>query len=224
MSWVATWSDLVTFGGLPASAYAPDARQIVNAYVATPGILELPSNGFNLGVPVRFSVMPGATLYAGVNPLVWYTTAPTSDPDFFSLLDSNGNPLALTDTGSGSIFCVENIQPKIAQNLVARTSWVVARAKAYAGPWSAPPGWAPKLVAQLVAYDLALSLRLPERFPLEALERQYNEAQTFIAENLDAAGAPYSDGTGPVDATAGAPDNAPRAMGRAPAFCPRRSL
>ena len=204
--WQATRLDLVTLGGLPASAYASDARQIANAYVAPASVFELPSNGFNAGAPIRFSVMPGSVLYAGIGPLAWYTTVATTDPDFFSIVDGNGNPVALTDTGTGSIFCVENIWPKIDQRLAARTSWVIASATAYQGPWTTPPGWAPQLVAALVAADVAPWLRLPERYPLELLEKRYDEAQTFLATKLFG-GAPYSDGVGPVDATPLVADN-----------------
>lgn len=75
-----------------------------------------------------------------------------------------------------------------------------ACAKAYEPPWTVPPGWAAQLVATLVAYDVALWLRLPERYPIEALRVAYDEAQGFIRTRLDVGGEPYGDGAGPIDA------------------------
>lgn len=198
--WTATRNDLITFGGLPAGAYAPDARQIAAVYVPQ-STLEMSSHGFGGGgVPVRFAARAGSTLYAGIDPLTWYTVASTTDPDFFTLLDGSGNPIVLTDGGTGTIFCVENIWAKIDKRLAARTSWLMAHAKAYDPPWEVPPTWAPQIVAFLVAYDVALQLRLPERYPIDKIEKQYDAAELFIAKRLDEAGEPFGDGVGPVDA------------------------
>lgn len=195
MSWVATRQDLLTLGGLPADAYRRDALQITNVYQAQ-STFELPGHGFQGGEPVRLTGRPGSTLPTGIQPLTWYTATVTTDPDFFQLVG-----VTLTDSGSGTIYAIENVWPKIDARLAARTSWVVACAKAYRAPWTTPPGWAPQLVATLVAFDLALALRIPKaRYDVDGVAKAYDEAQKFIATKLDE-GAPYTDGVGPIDAT-----------------------
>jgi hypothetical protein len=194
--WIATRQDLIALGGLPASAYQPDERE-VSAFWPSQNLIELRGHGLS-GSSVRFTATPGATLPTAlqVPPPGWQVVVATTDPDFFSLVG-----VTLTDTGSGSIACLEDYWPKIDAKLLAWTSWLVAHAKAYAGPWTTPPDWAPGLVARLVAFDVATALRLPTaRYPIDDVRKRAEADMEFCKTKLDE-GAPYGDGKGPIDAS-----------------------
>jgi hypothetical protein len=175
-AWVLTRDDLITYGGLPSSALVADAREIVTVYVAQ-STFEIPGHGCS-GAQVRLTARPGSTLPTGINPLTWYTAATTTDPDFLSLVG-----VTLSDAGSGTLFLIEDVTPKIAKILGAVTSYLVASAKAYAGPWTAglEPQWAHRVGAHIAAPDVADLLRLPKaRFDIDAARERAKAAETFV--------------------------------------------
>lgn len=205
--WTATRQDLIKLGGLPADAYQPDARE-VEAFRYAQNLIELRGHGLS-GASVRFLAKGGATLPTALvlPPPGWVTVAATDDPDFFSITG-----VTLTDAGSGKVVVLEDFWPKIDAKLLRWTSWVVAHAKAYAGPWTTPPDWAPGVVAALVAFDAAMALRLPSaRYPIDDLRKANDAAMAFCDGKLDE-GVPYPDGKGPVDATPSVAENAARAI------------
>lgn len=202
-SWVASYKDLITHG-LPAAALVPDAREIGGVVGST---VEICGHGFDL-TPVRFSARAGGTLDTALSPIIWYTAVSGGDPDFFSLL-SGSAPIALAGDGTGTIMVLEDVRPKLAAMLLARTSYVVAHAKAYAGPWTTPPDWAPMIVAQLTAYDVASQFRIaPSRYDVDLVKTRYLAAEALCVR-LDA-GEPLGDGVGPVDADPAVANMGPR--------------
>lgn len=204
MAWVLTRNDVATYGGLPASALVPDARQIGNIISST---VELCGHGFD-PAPVRFSAGAGATLDTALDPLTWYTAVSDGDPDFFTLLDGS-TPVTLAGDSVGAIFVLEDVTPKIAAICSAVTSYLVAHAKAYSGPWTTPPGWAPRAGAHLAAPDIAAMLRISAaRYDVEATMKRF-EAAEALCVRLNK-GEPLSDGVGPVDADPLVANMAPR--------------
>ncbi len=199
MGWVATRQDLERY--FPASACVPDSRQLAGIYLSG-STFELVGHGFYGGEPVRLAARAGGTLPAAIDPLTWYTVAPTPSRDFFQLVG-----VTLADIGSGAIFALEDFGPKIDRILIEVTSYVVARAKAYRAPWTTPPDWAPRLVAHLAAPEVAAVLRLAaDRYDVEGVKARAVVAEAFCAELNQ--GMPMPDGVGPVDATPDVADNA----------------
>jgi len=200
VAWVATVEDFVKLGGLPRSALRADALPIESVDPSN-NRLELPGHFYTGGERVRLATINGS-LPGGLSA-AWQTVAPPEDPDFFSLVG-----VTLTDAGEGAISVIEDVTPGIVAILAAWTSFVVAKAKAYAGPWTTPPAWAPLTVCQLAAPDVASLLRLPPaRYPIEQVAKAREAQWKFVTEELGK-GEPMSDGVGPVDATRTA-DNAP---------------
>ncbi len=201
MSWVATRQDLERY--FPASACVPDSRQIAGIYLSG-STFELVGHGFYGGEPVRLAARAGGTLPAAIDPLVWYTVAPAPSRDFFALVG-----VTLADIGAGIIFALEDFGPKIDRILLECTSYLVARAKAYAGPWTTPPDWAPRTVAHLAAPEVAAVLRLsPDRYDVEGVKARAAIAEAFCQELNQ--GQPMGDGVGPVDATPAVAEMGPR--------------
>jgi hypothetical protein len=195
VGWIATRQDLIARGGLPAAAYQPDSR-LVDAFHFDTQLVELRGHGLS-GASVRFTARAGATLPSGLPTTSpgWIQVAQTTDPDFFSLVN-----VTLTDDGSGAIVVLEDFWPKIDAMLLDWTSYVVAHAKAYLGPWTTPPDWAPGLVARLVAHVAASALRLPEaRYPIDDLRKAHEVALEFC--DVLNKGEPFPDGVGPIDTT-----------------------
>ncbi len=198
MSWSATLEDLFTFG-LPGATAAPETRQILSVDAATDEF-ELPGHALFGGEGVRIRPATTGTLPTGLSSRTRYTVATPDDSDFFSLLLA-GSPVSLSDTGSGVLTLLVDITPKLTRIVQARSSYLVARAKAYAGPWDTPPGWAPQTAAILAAYDVAAVLRVSSpQYSLEDLRTRAEKVEAWIAGSLDK-GVPMSDGVGPIDAT-----------------------
>lgn len=204
MVWIPSAQEFATHCGLPAAALAPDAREIDRIHVAA-NLFELRSHGLS-GASVRFSVRDGSRLAIGLSATSWATVAETNDPDFFAV-----SGFTLSDEGRGSLWVVENVTPKIVAILRAWSSYVQARAIAYAPPWDVAPDWAPMIVSQLAAPVVASALRISTaRYPVEEVRERAKVAQEFVDKEL-ARGVPMRDGVGPIDATASIPDNAPKA-------------
>lgn len=200
MTWTATRADLKAHG-LDSSAWSPDARAVDAVHIAA-NSFELRSHGYSGGERVRHVVLPGGALPAGIVATMWRTVAATTDPDFYSLTGS-----ALTTAGTGEILVMEDPYPKIDAILLARTSYVIASAIAYAGPWVTPPDWAPAIVAHLAAQDIVRVLRIPSaRYPADDVRKAYEAAEKFC--EMLRGGAPMADGKGPVDATSTSDDTA----------------
>lgn len=208
--WVATHSDLFRY--FPSAACTPDAKPIEAVYVAS-SLFCSPGHGFDGGEPVRFAARPGLAIPSVLSSTVWYTVAPLrsfDEQDFFTVLDPATNlPIVLTDPGSGPFSVKENFLPKIDRIMAERTSYLEANAIAYRGPWVTPPGWAPMIVAQLAAPDVAQTLRIATaRYDVAAINARALEAEKFV--DMLRNGAPMTDGIGPIDATPLVADDAAR--------------
>lgn len=196
--WVATHSDLM-LSGLSPSACAPDARALQGVDLGT-GTFELDAHGFDGGEPVRFVALLGNTIYTGINPLAYYSVAPTlGNPDFFTL-----SPLLIpSDAGLGIVSLVENVLPKIDRIMGQFTSLLVGSAKAYKGPWlqGSQPAWAPMMVAKLAAPTICNLLRVPSsRYDIKLIADGFAwaEARRTRLEN----GEQLDDGIGTFNGTA----------------------
>jgi len=196
--WRATLADLFTFG-LPGATATPEPRSIASVDPST-GRFELPGHALFGGERARVRAEgDGAYVPTGIDPRRFYDVAEPDDADFFALT-LNGSPVSFSDCGAGVLVLLVDLRPKMLRVLAARTSYVVAHFKAYQGPWTTPPDWAPLVVAQLAAYDIAGTMRVSSpQYSLDQLEKRAMKAEAFCARGD--AGVPYEDGTGPVDAT-----------------------
>jgi hypothetical protein len=196
MTWGLTLSDFFAHG-LPPAACVPESRTI-QSIDFTSGLFELPQHGFFGGESVRLRAASSSSILpTGSSRLVYYTVATPPGPDFFSLVG-----LTITDNGSGVVAVMENPNPWILAILGAVSSYIVASHKSTLGPWTTPPGWAPRIGGHLAAPDVAARLRVSspkdDKY-FELLRARADLAEAFLAK-LDR-GEPYSDGVGPVDAT-----------------------
>lgn len=223
INWVATHRDLYRYGGLPASAWDPDPRAVTRIYLPQ-NVIEMPGHGFVGGELVRFVApedSPLRALPSGVSPTTWYTVAnPTTfdDPEFFSLLKPDGSPLTFDDAGMGPIYMKENAVSRMDIEMAEGTSYVIANSKAYQGPWTTPPLWAPGLVARLRAPILCDIFRVStDRYDVASVRARGIEAETFVNDHLRE-GEPMDDGSPAFDATS-TPDNAAFAGRDRPPTC-----
>lgn len=203
-TWQATHADLFRY--FPASACVPDARQIAGV-LGSPFVFDLPSHGFSASSLVSFGARTGSTLDSALSPTATYTVAPISGR-FFGLVG-----VTLNGDGVGLPFVFEDVIAKIDGIMADVTSYIVANAKAYAGPWEAAnvPTWAPRLAAHLGAPDVADALRIAEdRYPVARTIKRAEIAEAFIVHLRS--GEPMTDNiTKNFDATT-EPDNAAFAM------------
>ncbi len=125
---------------------------------------------------------------------------PSASSRLFTITHLDGSAVTLTDAGTGIIQVLVDAGPMIDAIMAAETSFVVARAHAYKGPWEVPPGWAPMLVGDLGAYRVAKLLRVSSpQYSMEALAEFRTQALTTLG--YLAKGEPMSDGVGPIDAS-----------------------
>lgn len=201
MSWVATFSDFKAFG-LPAECWSPPSRQIQSVTVSG-SLFELQSHGFSGGESVRIAARgTGSAVPTGLAASSFYTVAPPPNPDFFTLV-----AVSISDIGTGVLVALENMLPVLAQILAARTSFVIACAKAYAGPWTTPPAWTPQTVCELAALDFHAVLRTSSPlYDVDQVQKKFDAAMAFCLDVLNK-GVPMPDGTGPIDATPTKADN-----------------
>ncbi|HSM93376.1 MAG TPA: hypothetical protein VLT47_10870 [Anaeromyxobacteraceae bacterium] len=223
-SWVASRYDLTRFG-VTAAALVPEARtaQVVDVPSCT---FALPGHGFGGGEQLELAPAAGGVLPAGTSAIASYLTKllPSQSSRLFTITNLDGSPVTITDAGSGVLTVLVDMGPTVDAIMAAETSLVVARAKAYRGPWTTPPAWAPAMVADLAGPRIAKLLRV------SSPQYSITDLMTFREQALRqldsmAKGEPMNDGVGPIDAgTPPGTQGAPQATGRPPMFCRTRTL
>ncbi len=200
MSWVATRQDLARYG-LTGAACASETRQATVADIPT-CTFALPGHFFSGGEQIEFSTAgSGSVLPAGLSAIASYLVTPLTPASMrlFRITDSNGNPVTITDAGAGVLNVILDLGPTIDAIMAAESSFLIANAKAYAGPWSTPPGWAPMIVGDLAAARVAKLFRVASpQYSMDQLLEFRRQALVFCA--VLAKGEKMDDGVGPVDA------------------------
>jgi hypothetical protein len=200
MGWQATRWDLTRFG-IPAAALVPESR--VATVVDVPSCtLSIPGHGFAGGE--QLELVPaglGSALPTGTSAIAAYLAKllPSQSSRLFTLTNLDESPVTITDAGAGVLTVLVDLGPTVDAIMAAETSFLIAHAKAYAGPWTTPPVWAPMIVADLAGPRIAKLLRVASpQYSLEDLMTFRKQALDMCAR-LDT-GEPYPDGTGPIDA------------------------
>jgi hypothetical protein len=179
--WPPSLPDFYAFG-LPPAACVPDTRAVRSITLGSPTLFELPGHGFVGGETLYFQTSASSgVLPAGLSGTTAYLAVKTSS-HFFSVTNLDGSPVTITNTGTGFVNVLQDMEPIILQLLGGAASDVMSRAKAYKPPYSGTvPATLTKIACYLAAFDVATRMRVASpQFSMDDVRKKFDTARADL--------------------------------------------